>query len=195
MTLRGVEFCGHSINLMEPIDKTDRPDLAQFDLNRFPHEAIVLCACTIEFTMPMPISNQGKMIMGLLTVHTELGVPAERGWLDHELLRLALRVGDQTYQGTGRNGRFEDELLEIQAALPDGMYVQACINCAFSDYSVYGHDIFGDMACFRHCKAAYLAVKDKNDYMSMRCPTVDTVQETYLCSEFERRVPGTGYRG
>ncbi len=73
--------------------------------------------------------------------------------------------------------------------------MKACINCAFSDYSVYGHDIFGNMDCFRHCKAAYLSVKNKGDYMALRCPVVDRVQETYLCPEFERRTPGTGYRG
>lgn len=195
MTLRGVEFEGRAIMGMEPTDKTDRDDLAVFTLNRYPYEAVDLCACTIDYEVPVPISEHGQMTMGGLTVHAELGVPSGNGSLDHEALRLTLRLGDQTYQGSGTSGWFEDELLEIQAALPDGVYIKTCINCAFSDYSVYGHSIFGDMDCFRRCKAVYLAVQSKSDYMSLKCPAVESVQETYLCPEFERRTPGTGYRG
>lgn len=195
MAVRGVKFSGRHIMGMEPTDKTDRQDLAVFTLNRYPHEAADLCACTIEYEMALPVSDQGRMTTGPLTVHSEMGEPIGNGSLDREFLRLALRVGGETYQGSGTSGWFEDELLEIQAALPEDVYIKACINCAFSDYSVYGHDIFGDMACFRRCKSAYLAVGNKRDYMGLQCPAVDTVQETYLCPEFERRRPGTGYRG
>ena len=195
MTLRGVEFWGHDISGMEPRDKAERPELAPFVLNRYPYEAADLCACAIDYEMILPISDQGRLTTGRLAIHAELGEPAERGMLDREFLRLALTISDETYQGSGTSGWFEDELLEIQVALPDAVYMRACINCAFSDYSVYGHGLFGNMLCFRDQKAAYLAVRDKDGYMDMMDGFTETVQETYLCPEFERRTPGTGYRG
>lgn len=82
-----------------------------------------------------------------------------------------------------------------QEALPEGVSLKACLSCAFSDYSVYGHALFGNMPCFRDQKAAYLAVRDKDGYMDMMDGFTEMAQETYLCIEFERRKPGTGYRG
>ncbi len=108
---------------------------------------------------------------------------------------MTLTVDDKTYTGSGTSGLFEYELLEIQAALPDDVFLIACINCAFSDYSVYGQGLFGTMLCFRNNKAAYLAVRDKDEYMAIMDDYAEIVQETYLCPEFERRTPGTGYRG
>ncbi|MBV9849275.1 MAG: hypothetical protein JO250_06270 [Armatimonadetes bacterium] len=195
MVLRGVEFVGNDIGGMEPRDKAERPELDAFVLNRYPHEAAELCACTIEYVAPVPVAERGNMMAGWLTIRAELGRPVGTGRLDHETLRLALTIGNETYQGSGMSGWFEDELLEIQAALPKGVYLKACINCAFSDYSVYGHGLFGDMLCFRGCKSEYLAVRTKADYLRMKAGPAQVVQETYLCPEFERRRPGTGYRG
>ena len=195
MTLRGVEFVGRDIGGMEPKDKVERPELEPFVLNRYPREAAELCACAIEYEVPVPAVEPGETTVGRLTVRAELGQPVGGGMLDHEALRLALTVGGETYQGSGTSDWFEDELLEIQAALPEGIYMKACINCAFSDYSVYGHGVFGNMLCFRNQKAAYLGVQDKDEYMDIMDGFIEFVQETYLCPEFERRRPGTGYRG
>lgn len=49
------------------------------------------------------------------------------------------------------------------------------------------------MRCHRGAKAQYLAVISKRDYWSV--PVTEDVMETYVCSDYERRVPGTGYRG
>ncbi|HSY47275.1 MAG TPA: hypothetical protein VLC46_00525 [Thermoanaerobaculia bacterium] len=73
--------------------------------------------------------------------------------------------------------------------------MRACINCLHSDYSPYGHGLFGYMTCFRNRKAEYLRVKSKDDFWKVHDHFEEMVQETYLCPEFERRVPGTGYRG
>ena len=64
----------------------------------------------------------------------------------------------------------------------------------YSDYNVYGNGAFGDMICHRQAKEEYLRVRSKQDFMRLRGPT-ERVQETYLCAQFVRRVPGTGYRG
>ena len=73
--------------------------------------------------------------------------------------------------------------------------MKACINCSFSDYSPGGHDGFGTLLCFRDNKDAYLAVKGKRDLFQLMHKMTECVQETYLCPEFQRRVPGAGYRG
>ncbi len=52
---------------------------------------------------------------------------------------------------------------------------------------------FLDDACYRGVKDQYLAVRSKADYWSV--PVTEEVPETHLCSDYQRRVPGTGYRG
>lgn len=89
----------------------------------------------------------------------------------------------------------EDKLLKIQKQLPDGLFIQACINCLYSDYSPYGNGVFGCMMCFRKLKQEYLQVKSKQEFFHIHDHFERQVQETWLCDEFERRVPGTGYRG
>jgi hypothetical protein len=49
------------------------------------------------------------------------------------------------------------------------------------------------MQCHRDAKEQYLAVRSKQDYWSV--PVTEDVPETYLCPQYQRRVPGTGYRG
>ena len=53
----------------------------------------------------------------------------------------------------------------------------------------------GDMMCFRNLKQEYLQVKSKQEFFHIHDHFERQVQETWLCDEFELRVPGTGYRG
>src|SRR3954469_23584389 len=97
---------------------------------------------------------------------------------------------------TGADRQGED----LQRKLPPGPFMKACINCDFSDYSPYGHGLFGNMICFRANKAGYLALPsgadfEKDAYFAVIDTVSEMVQETHLCPEFERRQPGTGYRG
>ena len=124
----------------------------------------------------------------------ELGRPAVNGGLDRQALALSIHVGRQAFRSAGTKGWFEDELLSLQSSLPPGTYLKACINCAHSDYSPYGHRMFGGMACFRNLKEEYSQVKDKFDLFRI-LDKAEVVQETFLCQEFEKRLPGTGYRG
>ena len=102
---------------------------------------------------------------------------------------------DGQFAGSGKSGWFEDELREIQLQLPDGLFMRAGINCLYSDYSPYGHGLFGRMMCFRNLKSEYLKVKSRADFWSVHDRYDRMVQETYLCPEFERRIAGTGYLG
>jgi hypothetical protein len=189
LTLRGVEFVGSDFDSLEP---TGAP---ANQLQRFSLHDGCLCSCRIECRIPVPVHDRGKLWDGSLEVELTLGGPAPNGGIDRELLRIILEFDDQRFVGLGTSGWFEDELFAIHLQLPEGVYIKACINCLYSDYSPYGHGLFGCMMCFRNLKAEYLKVTTKKEFWSVHGRQDRFVQETYLCTEFKRRIPGTGYRG
>lgn len=195
MELRGVTFTGTMLDDFTPALPDGDPALEAFTLNRYLRKGRDLCGYTLEFEMQVPVASSVRVGAGVLEIRIELGHPTQRGGLDHEEIRLALRHGGQTYASSGCSGWFEDELLEVQRSLPSGVYMRTCFNCAFSDYSVYGHGAFGKMLCFRNQKRAYLKAGTKDEYMDVMDSCEDLVQETYLCPDFRLRAPNTGYRG
>ena len=189
LSLRGLEFVGRDFDSLEP--KPAAPE----QLRRFTLNQGCLCSCHIECRIPVQVHDHGRLMDGALSVELVLGDPAPNGGLDREQLRIVLEYEGQRFAGSGTSGWFEDELLGIQAQLPQGVFIKACINCLYSDYSPYGHGLFGYMMCFRNLKAEYLKVTTKQEFWSVHGRQDRFVQETYLCPEFERRIPGTGYRG
>jgi hypothetical protein len=127
----------------------------------------------------------------------ELGQPRPGGnrGIDRETLLLSLSVAGAVIDSKGTSGWFEDELLDILKALPKGMYFRSCFTCAFSDYSPAGNRLFGDLACFRDNKENYRQVSSKQELLALWDSKTEFVQETHLCSAYERRQPGVGYRG
>ncbi len=190
MVVRGVVFAGSDFDGLEPAAGTDPARLTSFALQQGS-----LCSCVIEADIPIPVAGPAGTEEGVLTARLELGDPAPNGGLDRKHLTLVLRVGDGSFASSGRSGWFEDEMLEVQGQLPPGTHMRVCINCAYSDYSPVGHGLFGGLACFRDNKAGYRAVRSKADLFRVWGTMTGFVQETYLCPEFDRRQPGTGYRG
>jgi hypothetical protein len=195
MVVRGVRFLGSDFDSFEPEDVSDPTQLSSFS---FLHGG--LCSCLIEADISVPVVTPDGEINGLLTFDLELGNPLPNGQMNGERLKLRLETNGQTYHSDGKSGWFEDEMLDVQRKLPSGTFMKVCINCAFSDYSPYGHGLFGNMICFRANKVGYLALSssadfDKDDYFDVMDTVSEMVQETHLCPEFERRAPGTGYRG
>ena len=190
MTIRGLEFTSTDFDSLEPPHEATQQQLEHFRLHRN-----CLCSCRIECRIPIPIRDHGTQSRGTLLVDLILGVPTANRGLDREDFRLVLEYDNERFSGSGQSGWFEDELLEIQRQLPDDVFMRACINCLYSDYSPYGHGLFGYMMCFRNLKQEYLKVTTKDEFWSVHDRYDRLVQETYLCPEFERRVPGTGYRG
>jgi hypothetical protein len=195
MVVRGVLFRGTDFDGFEPQGVSDPAELASF---AFLHGS--LCFCVIEADIPVPVVTPAGVVDALLTFALDLGEPLPTGQMDRERLKLRLAVNSQTYSSGGGTGWFEGEMLDLQERLPPGTFLKACINCAFSDYSPYGHGLFGTMICFRANKAGYQALPSgedfsKDDYFAVMDTVSDRVQETHLCPEFERRAPGTGYRG
>jgi hypothetical protein len=195
MNVRGVEFEGCDLDNLEPKGK---PDPAQLSSFAFLHGS--LCFCVIEGDIPVPVVTPTGIVSSLLTFELELGEPLPTGQMDRERLKVYLTVNEKTYSSEGKTGWFEGEMVDLQGKLPPGTFMKACINCAFSDYSPYGHGLFGNLICFRANKAGYRSLpsgKDfcKDAYFAVMDTVSEMVQETYICPEFERRVPGTGYRG
>jgi len=187
MTVRGITFVGFSFDTLDPECGADAARSAFFE---FDHHA--LSACVIEWQMDIPMVQGGECNTAELWGSIELG--SDKPGVGGVDLRLTLVHDGISYSSSGTSGGFEDELLEIQRQLPAGTFMKACINCAYSDYSPCGQQVFGDMMCFRNKKEQYLKVQSKGDFFQLGKPEQD-VQETYLCPEFERRIPGTGYRG
>ena len=188
LLLRGVEFVGRDFDSLEPTCAAPE-QLRQFTLNQG-----CLCSCRIECRISVPVHDGGKLLEGSLSVELVLGDAAPNGGLDREKLQIVLEYNSQQFDGCGTSGWFEDELLGIQSQMPEEVFIKACINCLYSDYSPYGHGLFGSMMCFRNLKAEYLKVTTKEEFWSVHGRQDRFVQETYLCPDFERRIPGTGYR-
>lgn len=190
VSIRGVEFAGRDFDSLEPIDNTPPEHLKLFRLH-----FNALASCKFTFEMRISVVVDDRDCAGVLQVILTLGDPKPNGALDKEILVLQLGWEGQSVCSSGKSGWFEDELLEIQQALPQGTLIKSCINCLYSDYSPLGHGLFGTMMCFRNIKEQYLAVRTKDDFFEVQDHHDRLVQETFLCSDFTRRVPGTGYRG
>lgn len=184
--LRGVEIYGTDFELLEPVSSSP-PDLVR----QFSRWCGCLCSFSLTFDMPIGVSTLAGQVEGRLQAAMFIGDSARR---EPSTLRLTLVFEDNHYCGSGRSGWFENELLEIQELLPPGIFIKACINCLYSDYSPAGHGFFGGLNCFRFMKQEYLVWQGKMHLLAIQNAAC-SVQETFLCPEFERRIPGTGYRG
>ncbi|QDU78801.1 hypothetical protein Pla110_05050 [Polystyrenella longa] len=189
VTIRGVTFMGPDFDRLAPSEESTPEQLGYFSLG--PDS---LCACRIIFMMPISIYNCGDNSEGSLKIEVRIDDPNSNDALEYYQTRIRLDCDQGEFTSSGKGRDFESELLEIQSLLPAGFYMRLCINCLFSDYSPFGKSQFGDLMCYRNKKADYLKVKNKVDYFSLGFVCDRKVQETYLCPEFERRVPGTGYR-
>lgn len=191
MNVRDVEFYGHSFDTFEIENGISEDRLALFSLSKTKD----ICNCTIECEIPIKVIADEIDLDARLFIKLELGRVTEKGWVEKEDVFLKLKYQDFELDSQGKSGWFEDELLDIQKQLPIGHKLKNCFGCAFSDYSVYGHGLFGGMFCFRNIKDEYIKILDKKAFMNIMHNAEEKVQETYLCPEFEIRKANTGYRG
>ena len=188
-TIRGVQFKGTTFDALESVQSLDVERLGLFRFRKG-----YLDFYSLECIMAIPVVTPKEQVEGLLAIRLRTGEVPSR-----VILSLELKLGEDSYvskrRGDYKSGYFEDELLNLQAELPANTYLKACINCAFSDYSPYGTDTYASLACFRDNKEGYRNIRSKYDLFEIWDTMTEFVQETYLCPEFERRKPGTGYRG
>ncbi len=207
MIVRGVEFTGTTFHSFEPIESSKESEIGSFSL--FLGE---LCAYTLDCDIPVIILDRDNALLTTLRAHIERGKPVEGAGgtsirhkdgsveknsrqIECEVLQLEVIHQAKSFKTSGRNEcySFEEQLDELKDLLPTDSYLKICWNCAFSDYSPMGNDVFGDLDCYRDNKRQYLRVRSKRDLFQV--PSTMSVQEIHLCSEFRKRKPGTGYRG
>ena len=189
--IRDVEFIGSDFDSFESKGGIPQDKLKDFTIDRNGW----LVDFTLECDIPIKIGKDDQTFSTILEMKLILGSPTPKGGVDKEDLRLKLMFEYDIIESGGKSGWFEDELLDIEKQLPDGYFLKCCFGCLFSDYSVYGHGLFGSMMCFRDIKDDYIKVKTKSEFMDIMHKMTENVQETFLCPEFKKRVPGTGYRG
>lgn len=190
MTVRGVPFVGNLFDDFEPEAGGPSKGLQDFSfLYGF------LVDCTIECDMPIPVVAETEVFQAGLHVDLSKRSPMQGAQFGSEELNLRLDIGSTSFASKPGRDTFECALQDIQSALPPDIYLQCCFTCAFSDYDPAGNGVFGCLACFRDNKAGYLKIRGKNDLIHMWKSMTEYVQETSLCPEYRRRVPGAGYRG
>jgi hypothetical protein len=182
--IRGVEFWGYDFDGLEPVSRQAAVAAgfhlaAHGDVDR----------CVLRGDLPCAIEQAGVRKQGTVRFSLTLDPAAARQSAPRNLT-LTTTIGQATY--SVEDDWFEDGLQRLQGCLPDDVRLICCFTCLFSDYSPGGHGLLG-MLCHRGAKEEYLAVRSKREYWSV--PVTEDVLETYLCPEFEPRIPGTGYRG
>ncbi|KIA62548.1 hypothetical protein FG87_25070 [Nocardia vulneris] len=115
---------------------------------------------------------------------------AQHPYPEHDMMHLALSLDGEEYETDC--DALETGLPRLADALPAGVSLKCCFTCLYSDYMPSSGQAMG-IACFRDDKERYLAIRSKFDIWRLR--RTEWVPETYLCSEYQRRVRGTGYRG
>jgi hypothetical protein len=190
MTVRGFTLRGQDFDGFSPPETELEASRQHFSV----HQGDI-CSYRLSWTMPLGVLVAGRALDASLSATLVLGAPLPNGGVDAESLQLELELPGRTLRSGGTSGWFEDELLDLVRQLGDPHGIRSCITCAYSDYSPYGHGLFGSLACFRDSKAAYLAVRNKFDLFSIWGQMTDFVQETYLCEQYAPRPNGTGYRG
>lgn len=194
LTVDDIVFEGQDFDCLEP--RSTAPV-------RFTLAYDSLCACELQFSIPVIVGTESKDISTQLDVLLALGPPRAlpRGGIEFEKLSLRLEFASSIYSSSGGSGWFEDELVNIQKQLPPGCFLKMCFGCGLSDYHPAGHGLFGSMGCFRTRKEAYRALSNlqagdiKSGLFEIWDDRIERVQETFLCDEFETRGPNTGYRG
>lgn len=185
----GNQLIGGSFDLLE-IESNDEAVRDRFTLSDN-----VICDCKIECKIPILFCKVDKCEPKELVMVLTLGKPLLNGFLDKEECKLSIEYDSKSYMSSGRSGLFEDEMTELIRKLPEGINIQCCLTCQYSDYSPYGQGLFGTMMCYRNMKEEYMAVDSKDAFLVIHDDYEQMVQETYHCSEYQKRRPNTGYRG
>ncbi|MER7553114.1 hypothetical protein G3I43_24610 [Streptomyces anulatus] len=184
--IRGVDFEGESFDGLGPVAGPP-PESGMFALADG-----ALTDCVLEWDLPLPV-----LVAGTLR-HATLSCLLSLRRVDPDL-HLALHLDGAVYESARAERDFDTALATVQRILPDGVRIQTCVACAFSDYfPAPGRGLSGGLACFRGAKDAYRGSAGENDVLDLWDRRSGFVQEVWSCREFEVRPAdgaGTGHRG
>jgi hypothetical protein len=187
-TIRGFAVDGPSPDSLSAVDRAEQSRPRDLKLDDYG----CLTDCSITLAMPVLVVSDLGNLDGVIVAtwdkrpgkEPQSGVPTLKVEIAGRL--LVAPGGDEDYEGA---------IPKMEKQLPGEAFLKTCFNCQFADYHVSGAMEFGSMYCFHRLEAEYLAVRSKIDYMKLHERNIERTQETYLCPEFLRRTPGTGYRG
>lgn len=185
-TIRGLRYSGIDFDLLDPDDQGDS-NVARLSPGPVSN---VLTECVLTGQLPCVVERDGRTSASVVTFALDLHHEARANTAAPENLTLAITVDDTGF--TVVDDCFEAGIQRLESLLPAGTRLRCCVTCLYSDYSPTGRGITG-MRCHRNAREQYLAVRTKADYWNV--PVTEEVLETYVCAEYRRRVPGTGYRG
>jgi hypothetical protein len=195
----GFTFEGATFDDFEIINHNDysEAELQRFSFNKVQcgNEYVYeLCDCSITANFPIQIKNleTHDVFEENLKSKVVIGESIGRGGVKYIETHLDLKILETNYSTI--NYDFEDGFLDLKKQIAPTYRFHNCFGCNFSDYSPYGKTLFADMHCYKNQKEAYLKVKDKFDFFRLK-EEDRTVQETYLCDDFEPRGTNIGYRG
>lgn len=173
--IRGVRVSGVDFTGLEPDGPTS--DLPLNTGGEIDH-------CELTVAVPTVLTGSQAMAGNLvLTFHLGAGT--------HEPIVDAALHGGPSVISVSQEERLEDVLGGLVDLLVDAEW-QCCLTCGLSDYSPGGNGNMG-MRCHRDSRSLYLSSRGKWEYWAV--PVTEEVPEFYRCDAYERRRPGTGYRG
>jgi Family of unknown function (DUF6304) len=181
--IRGVEIWGVDFDGLEPVDQSRAGAHDRLTLN----SAGELGACVLTGDMPCVAIVAEQQVPIVVRFGFDLRVQPRRHWQPLRNLRLSTVIDGSSHVVV--DDWFEDAALGLDLAVRPHR-LKCCVTSLH--YSPGGHGLMG-MRCHRDAKEQYLIFKSKWDYWSV--PVTEDVPETYLCEEYQLRIPGTGYRG
>ena len=200
LSLRGVEFSGGYFSLTPPSNQSSA--LAE-TFHLFEGE---LCDYSLEFDLPIIVVNNGKELETTARVHLECGKPVEStGWtvsrkykdgrieqekerIDSHSVSLKIEIDQKIYRVSNLYSDFETPLIELSKQFPPEVYLKVCLNCRLSEYPP--NIVNSGLRCFKNAKSEFKQVKeDKWAFIELYTEKGIVIDETYVCSEFEKRPP------
>ncbi|MER7912012.1 DUF6304 family protein [Streptomyces sp. NPDC096068] len=181
LEFRGNRFEGNSPDALEwttgPEDSPRPPDLDGGDL----------CGYTMTWSLPIRVrvdagTEQLPLALELTVPDRSLPGPPEHPYG----VSLTLRRGGDVVAVSGHASDMEQALPALQRDTPEGMRIETCASCAFSDYHPGGYGFMGSLGCFRNKKEEFAAVEWKTDLYALWKDRAGDVQETYSCADYAR---------
>ncbi|WP_027002480.1 DUF6304 family protein [Hugenholtzia roseola] len=192
LVLEGFTFVGDMLDDFGLTSKSYLPALGDLPKRFSLCEQGFLTNYEMAFVLPLEVTNldmSERVVASLQIVIILQKNPAK------QMLNLTLTLPNAKVLYEGKGDFFETALQQIQEKLADAYRLKCCFGCAFSDYSVYGQGFWGTLFCYEPIREQYERVKSKEDFMEIMEKHGGKVGETHLCSKFQPRSKGAGYRG